>query len=255
MATGSGKTFTAVTDSYRLIKFGKVKRILFLVDRNNLGRQTQQRVPAVRQPVQQPQVHRGIHGPAPPPQHDRPGRQGLHHHHPAALLDPQRRGRVPRRERRRRPVRDCPVALQGAAAGGLQSAAADRDVRCHHRRRVPPLDLQRLAAGAGILRRLHHRADGHAHGPNHRLLQRQPGAGLQPRAGGGGRRERRLRRLPHRNEDHQGWCQARQGAGAFRATSRPADPQEEAQGTRQRPDLRRPATSTATSWRWTRSAW
>ena len=40
MATGSGKTFTAVTTSYRLIKFGKVKRILFLVDRNNLGRQT-----------------------------------------------------------------------------------------------------------------------------------------------------------------------------------------------------------------------
>ena len=39
MATGSGKTFTAVTDSYRLIKFGKAKRILFLVDRNTLGKQ------------------------------------------------------------------------------------------------------------------------------------------------------------------------------------------------------------------------
>ena len=40
MATGSGKTFTACSASYRLIKFGKVKRILFLVDRNNLGGQT-----------------------------------------------------------------------------------------------------------------------------------------------------------------------------------------------------------------------
>lgn len=40
MATGSGKTFTAVSFSYRLIKFAKAKRILFLVDRNNLGRQT-----------------------------------------------------------------------------------------------------------------------------------------------------------------------------------------------------------------------
>lgn len=40
MATGSGKTYTAVSGSYRLIKFGKAKRILFLVDRNNLGRQT-----------------------------------------------------------------------------------------------------------------------------------------------------------------------------------------------------------------------
>jgi type I restriction enzyme R subunit len=40
MATGSGKTFTAVNFCYRLIKYAKAKRILFLVDRNNLGRQT-----------------------------------------------------------------------------------------------------------------------------------------------------------------------------------------------------------------------
>ena len=39
MATGTGKTFTAVTFIYRLIKFAKAKRILFLVDRANLGRQ------------------------------------------------------------------------------------------------------------------------------------------------------------------------------------------------------------------------
>lgn len=40
MAMGSGKTFTACSFSYRLIKFAKAKRILFLVDRKNLGRQT-----------------------------------------------------------------------------------------------------------------------------------------------------------------------------------------------------------------------
>jgi len=40
MATGAGKTFTAVTESYRLIKFGGFHRILFLVDRNNLADQT-----------------------------------------------------------------------------------------------------------------------------------------------------------------------------------------------------------------------
>ena len=39
MATGSGKTYTAVSFVYRLIKFAKAKRVLFLVDRNNLGRQ------------------------------------------------------------------------------------------------------------------------------------------------------------------------------------------------------------------------
>jgi len=40
MATGSGKTFTAVNFIYRLIKHGGAKRVLFLVDRNNLGKQT-----------------------------------------------------------------------------------------------------------------------------------------------------------------------------------------------------------------------
>ncbi|HHO48429.1 MAG TPA: DEAD/DEAH box helicase [Desulfobacteraceae bacterium] len=40
MATGSGKTFTAINFIYRLIKFGGARRILFLVDRGNLGRQT-----------------------------------------------------------------------------------------------------------------------------------------------------------------------------------------------------------------------
>lgn len=39
MATGAGKTFTACTQVYRLAKFAKVNRVLFLVDRGNLGRQ------------------------------------------------------------------------------------------------------------------------------------------------------------------------------------------------------------------------
>jgi type I restriction enzyme R subunit len=40
MATGSGKTFTAISAIYRLIKFAGAKRVLFLVDRTNLGRKT-----------------------------------------------------------------------------------------------------------------------------------------------------------------------------------------------------------------------
>jgi type I restriction enzyme R subunit len=40
MATGSGKTYTAANVAYRLIRYGGAKRILFLVDRANLGRQT-----------------------------------------------------------------------------------------------------------------------------------------------------------------------------------------------------------------------
>ena len=37
MATGSGKTYAAVTFVYRLIKFAKARRVLFMVDRTNLG--------------------------------------------------------------------------------------------------------------------------------------------------------------------------------------------------------------------------
>src|SRR5207248_3432937 len=40
MATGSGKTYTAVNFVYRLIKLGGARRVLFLVDRGNLGDQT-----------------------------------------------------------------------------------------------------------------------------------------------------------------------------------------------------------------------
>ena len=39
MATGAGKTYTACAFTYRLIKHAGAKRVLFLVDRANLGRQ------------------------------------------------------------------------------------------------------------------------------------------------------------------------------------------------------------------------
>lgn len=40
MATGAGKTYTAVTLAYRLLTYGGFSKILFLVDRNNLADQT-----------------------------------------------------------------------------------------------------------------------------------------------------------------------------------------------------------------------
>jgi len=42
MATGAGKTYTAITAVYRLLKFARAKRILFLVDTKNLGEQAEQ---------------------------------------------------------------------------------------------------------------------------------------------------------------------------------------------------------------------
>lgn len=42
MATGAGKTYTAITAMYRILKHAKGKRILFLVDTKNLGEQAEQ---------------------------------------------------------------------------------------------------------------------------------------------------------------------------------------------------------------------
>jgi type I restriction enzyme R subunit len=50
MATGAGKTFTAITAVYRLLKFGGAQRILFLVDTRNLGKQAHQEFMAYTPP-------------------------------------------------------------------------------------------------------------------------------------------------------------------------------------------------------------
>ncbi|NOZ50327.1 MAG: DEAD/DEAH box helicase family protein, partial [Chloroflexi bacterium] len=42
MATGAGKTFTAITAIYRLLKYAGARRVLFLVDTKNLGEQAEQ---------------------------------------------------------------------------------------------------------------------------------------------------------------------------------------------------------------------
>ena len=48
MATGAGKTFTAITAAYRLLKYGKMSRILFLVDTKGLGEQAEREFLAYR---------------------------------------------------------------------------------------------------------------------------------------------------------------------------------------------------------------
>ena len=50
MATGSGKTFTAISFIYRLIKFAGARRVLFLVDRGNLADQTLKEFQQYRSP-------------------------------------------------------------------------------------------------------------------------------------------------------------------------------------------------------------
>lgn len=41
LATGAGKTFTACTAAYRLLNYTPARKVLFLVDRNNLGKQAE----------------------------------------------------------------------------------------------------------------------------------------------------------------------------------------------------------------------
>ena len=48
MATGAGKTFTAITAVYRLLKYAKINRVLFLVDTKGLGEQAEREFLAYR---------------------------------------------------------------------------------------------------------------------------------------------------------------------------------------------------------------
>lgn len=50
MATGSGKTIAAITAINRLIRFAGARRVLFLVDRTNLGEQAEKELQAYRAP-------------------------------------------------------------------------------------------------------------------------------------------------------------------------------------------------------------
>lgn len=61
MATGAGKTFTAITAVYRLLKFAGAKRALFLVDTRNLGKQAHQEFMAY-QPADNPRKFTELHG-------------------------------------------------------------------------------------------------------------------------------------------------------------------------------------------------
>ena len=50
MATGSGKTIFAITSAYRLIRYAGARRVLFLVDRSNLGEQAEKELQGFRTP-------------------------------------------------------------------------------------------------------------------------------------------------------------------------------------------------------------
>ena len=115
------------------------------------GETDAQGVPAVRLALQQLQIQRGVHRPAPDLQHARHHGAGLHQHDPASLFHAQ--GKRSRRRRRRRISRRSGEGLQRSGAHRVQPGHPHRDLRHHRHRRMPPLHLPSLAPGAGIFRR------------------------------------------------------------------------------------------------------
>ena len=116
MATGSGKTFTAISAIYRLIKFAGARRVLFLVDRGNLGRQAKKEFDQYVSPVNNYKFGEEYIVQHLTSNHARPDRPRLYLHDPAHVLD-----------------------AQGARAAGGRGRAIDRR-RGGPVQRVEPID-------------------------------------------------------------------------------------------------------------------
>jgi hypothetical protein len=181
MATGSGKTFTAISFIYRLIKFAGARRILFLVDRGNLGRPDEEGIPAIRLALQQLQVRRGIHRPAPARQQLDTTRASASA--PSSACIPcSRAATCAEEDRRSIPPTSWRISLFGQPEPIEYNPSIPSRPSTSSSPTRPPLHLQPLGAGAGILRRLPHRPHRHARQADLRLLPPEPGDGIRPRA-------------------------------------------------------------------------
>ena len=98
---------------------------------------------------------------------------------------------------------EAPTLPKGAAPGRLQHGNPARVLRRDLHRRVPPLHLLAVTAGAGLFRRVLAGPDGDSGESHLRLLQSERRDGISTRAGSGGRGQLRLRGLPDSHE-HNG---------------------------------------------------
>ena len=163
MATGAGKTFTAVhvdlpAASSTPGPSGSCSSSTAPTWASRPDSEFQQ----YRHPRRRPQVHRALQRPA-PARRDRARQLAQVVITTIQRLYSMLRGEtsVGRRRDEASAVR-ATTSRRRPSTCRLQPGDPDRDVRPHHRRRVPPLDLQPLAAGAGVLRRLPRRPDRHA---------------------------------------------------------------------------------------------
>jgi len=93
MATGSRKTYNAVSFINRLIKFSKAKRVLFLVDKNNLGEQTLREFDSYPIPGWAV-VYKSIQRTAPEIKQLGSCLQSMHHYDSTPVFNAQRRKRT-----------------------------------------------------------------------------------------------------------------------------------------------------------------
>jgi type I restriction enzyme, R subunit len=92
MATGAGKTFTACASVYRLIQYAGARRVLFLVDRANLGKQARGEFAQFVLPDDGRKLTDVYNVQHLLSNALDPVCRGHHLHHPASLLDAARRG-------------------------------------------------------------------------------------------------------------------------------------------------------------------
>ena len=221
MATGSGKTFAAANIAERLITQAGAQRILFLVDRANLGKQTLKEFQGFDVPGTGRKFSELYNV----------QRLGSNHVDPVAkvcISTIQRvysilRGDDDARRGTRRALHLRP-RTRTHRRGRLQPAPADRGVRRDHRRRVPPLDLRGVAPGARVLRRLPHRPHRHTRQADVRVLQPEPRHGVRLPAGRRRRGQRRLRRVPTLHRHHRGRLHHRRRPGLRHHVPRTARP-------------------------------
>ena len=253
MATGAGKTFTACHFSYRLIKHAGAKRILFLVDRNNLGDQTLKEFQAFRPPGDGRNFTDTLHRPAPA------SRTGSTRTPRSCITTIQRlysmlRGeetaiRRPRRSRpsrlaRRRSGKSAPVAYNPAIP--IETFDFIVTDECH--RSIYGLWRQVLEYFDAYIIGLTATPSKHTLG----FFNQQPRRRIPVRALGRRRGQRRLRGLPHRTEvTEQG---SRVEAGYALRLARQAHAAQALRAAGRGPRVHRRRSSTARSPTPTRSA-
>ena len=222
MATGSGKTFTAANIAYRLIKYADARAGPVPRRPREPRPADAEGVPAVRHARRRPQVHRALQRAAPRAR-TRSTRSRASTITTIQRLYSMLRGEAELDRGARRAVGASSSSPPQPVEVDYNPAIPIETFDVDHRRRVPPLDLRRLAAGARVLRRLPDRPHRHAGEADVRLLQPEPRDGVRPRAGRRRRRQRRLRRLPDPHRDHRaGLARSRPASSRSSATARPA---------------------------------